>query len=144
MLFNCPKKTTWTRIGFEVSSSSVSTGVARLGLYDVASTGLPGTLISDYGTAPTNTLGTKEIIISETLDEGFYYLAFVKTLTSSYRTRSTEPSEAIFTHGTTLNNTNQYTTSFRETTTGSTLPATAATNLTNNTTSPPAVWMRVV
>jgi hypothetical protein len=144
VLFNCAKKTTWTRIGFEVTSSSISAGVARLGLYDVASTGLPGTLISDYGTVPTNTTGTKEITISETLDEGFYYLAFVKTNTSSYRTRSTEASQAIFTHGTTANNTALITTAFSESTSLGTLPATASTTLNTITSATPAVWMRVV
>ena len=60
-------------------ASGGSTGsVARLGLYDSDSRGLPRNLIADWGTVDTTTLGAKTLTgLNRTLQPGLYHFAFV-------------------------------------------------------------------
>lgn len=64
------------RIAIEVASSASPNGVARLGIYDSDSNGLPGNLIVDAGIVSTSTVGVKQAVVSETL-EGLKWLAVV-------------------------------------------------------------------
>jgi len=68
---------TLDRIGIEVATG-VATAVVRLGLYNNdPATATPSTLIGDYGTVDASTTGAKEITISQTLNPGLYWMAFV-------------------------------------------------------------------
>lgn len=70
-------KTTFTRIGIQVSVVSTSGGTtARFGIYNAAD-GVPTSLVLDCGTVSTGTTGEKEATISATLNTGFYFLAIV-------------------------------------------------------------------
>lgn len=76
---------TYTRIGAEVISV-VAASTMRMGLYAAdSSTGGPGTLIVDAGTIDTATSGTKEITISETLDDVRYFIGGVSDAAISVR-----------------------------------------------------------
>lgn len=73
--FFCAKPTTFTRIGINVATGGAS-ALIRLGIYKMASNGLPGALVLDAGTVDASTSGEKEITISQEL-YGNYYLASV-------------------------------------------------------------------
>ncbi|KKM21598.1 hypothetical protein LCGC14_1633810 [marine sediment metagenome] len=73
--------TTFVRIGTRVASGSGS-GTARLGIYNW-NNGLPGTLLLDAGTVDLSTTGNKEIVINQTLTQGYYFTAFVATVGTS-------------------------------------------------------------
>ena len=68
------QKTTFTRIGIQVTTSSGT--IARLGIYNAAD-GRPTSLVLDCGTVSTTTTGEKEATISQSLNVGFYFLAVV-------------------------------------------------------------------
>ena len=68
------KKTTFTRIGIQVITAAGTS--ARLGIYNAAN-GIPTSLLLDCGTVSTASTGEKEITISQSLNVGFYFLAFV-------------------------------------------------------------------
>lgn len=70
-LFYCPERTTYTRIGVNVSTAVASTTV-RLGIYKENSG--PGALVVDGGTIDSSTTGDKEATISAALDAGLYWL----------------------------------------------------------------------
>jgi hypothetical protein len=70
-----PRRTNITRIGIEVTNSSVGSQ-ARLGLYNLDNTdGEPGSLIVDGGVVATNTNGLKEAVVDVNLNPGWYYMA---------------------------------------------------------------------
>jgi hypothetical protein len=74
---------TYTRIGINMTSGGGASTVARLGIYEVNSSGSPGPIVLDAGTVDTSTTGMKEITISETLTAGRYFLAcWVEATTS--------------------------------------------------------------
>lgn len=74
---------TYTRIGINMTSGGGAGTVARLGIYEVNSSGSPGLEVLDAGTVDTSTTGLKEITISETLTAGRYFLAcWVEATTS--------------------------------------------------------------
>ena len=72
--FVCTERTTFTRIGIEVTASAGTS--ARLGIYN-ASSGVPGSLVVDAGTVSTASTGIKEATISTTLMPGPYFLGVV-------------------------------------------------------------------
>jgi hypothetical protein len=64
-------------IGIEVTTLQ-SGGLGRLGIYATSlTTGLPSTLILDAGTVDCSSTGFKEITISQALNPGRYWLAYV-------------------------------------------------------------------
>jgi len=71
--------TSFTRIGCNVSAAGAGGTVARLGIYNVSVQSNrriePGSLLVDAGTVSVATTGDKEIVIAQTLERGFYFLA---------------------------------------------------------------------
>ena len=67
---------TLDRIGAECTVAAASTTM-RLGIYNSNSNGVPSSLILDAGTIDTSSIGQKTITINQTLNAGFYYLAFI-------------------------------------------------------------------
>jgi hypothetical protein len=77
-LLYVPYVTTIDRIGIRTSSSYSGTGISRLGIY-ADSQGVPGLLISDFGTLATDASSTNyEISVLQTLNAGFYWLSFAQ------------------------------------------------------------------
>jgi hypothetical protein len=64
------------RIGAECTAA-VASSTYRLGIYSANSNGVPTSLILDAGTIDTSSTGLKTITINQTLNAGFYYLAFI-------------------------------------------------------------------
>jgi len=60
-----------------VTTAGGGSAVVRMGIYRQASTGLPGTLVIDGGTASATTTGVKAIAISQVLTPDVYYVAIV-------------------------------------------------------------------
>lgn len=69
-----PRPTTYTGIGISVQTALGT--LARLGIYN-ALNGSPNTLVLDAGTVSTATTGDKIITISQLLQAGNYFLAYV-------------------------------------------------------------------
>lgn len=67
---------TLDRIGISVTTAAAST-VARLGIYRDTGTGFPGTLLLDAGEVDCSTTGGKEIVISQALTPGIYWLTMM-------------------------------------------------------------------
>jgi hypothetical protein len=68
--------TTFDRLAIATSSTFVGTATLRLGLYADAN-GTPSTLILDAGTVSATAINTVyEITISQSLNAGFYWMAF--------------------------------------------------------------------
>lgn len=69
---------TFDRIGVNVTgaSTAASGGVLRMGIYGPGN-GEPGALILDAGTVSSESMGAKEIAITQTLNAGVYWLACV-------------------------------------------------------------------
>lgn len=68
---------TLDRIGFTGLTAAVASSVARLGIY-TDTDGRPGSLVVDAGTVSTDAgLSAKEIVISQAVDRGRYWLACV-------------------------------------------------------------------
>jgi hypothetical protein len=89
--------TTFTRIGINVTT--LSTGSARLGIYNFANAA-PTTLVSDCGTVAVTGTGEKEITISQSLAAGAYALVVLCDGTPIVRrggTNSSNPSIFGFT-----------------------------------------------
>lgn len=76
--FTAPNGVSIDRIGVEVTTGVASTTI-RLGIYASTAGGLPGSLVTDYGTIDSSGTGAKEITISPaaTLAAGTYWLAIV-------------------------------------------------------------------
>lgn len=73
-----PTPTSFDRIGLRTNATAYSgTAVARVGIYGTTA-GRPGPLVSDLGTISTSAASTSyELTIAQTLQPGFYWLAFV-------------------------------------------------------------------
>lgn len=65
-----------SRIGMLVTTPFISAS-ARLGLYANHADDKPGTLLLDAGTVDLNSAGHKELTIWQTVDAGFYWMAFL-------------------------------------------------------------------
>lgn len=74
--------TTFIRIGLEVAA--LSAGTADLRIFNWSG-GLPNSLVLSAGTVNTGTTGLKEIVISEQLTRGYYFLAIRCTGTPQIR-----------------------------------------------------------
>lgn len=83
MPFFVETTTTFDRIGIQ-SGLSAGTGTVRLGIYNDSGAGVPSTVLLDAGTvSATSPAGTTfTITISQTLNPGFYWLAFCQQGTS--------------------------------------------------------------
>jgi hypothetical protein len=79
-------RTTFDRIGIEVTTAQASTN-ARLGIYDLdETTGLCGDLILDAGEVSLASATEVTLTISQTLEHGWYCLAFVWNATTAAMT----------------------------------------------------------
>jgi len=74
---------TFSKIGMEVTTGLAGNG--RVGIYNMDSDGLPSTLILDAGAFTTNAAAEKEVTISQSLSQGWYYLAFVSDVAVEIR-----------------------------------------------------------
>lgn len=75
--FPVAHKQTWDRIGIAVQTAGGGGETARLGIYQVGADGLPGALVLDAGTVAVDGTGDKEIIISQALAPGWYFVALL-------------------------------------------------------------------
>jgi hypothetical protein len=143
VLFANPTSTTWTRVGTRIATGT--TGSSRLGIYAVGSTGLPTTLLQDFGTV-TNTSGDKEITIEYTLAPGSYYLALVSDNTPTFAGHFTDLTAASYVFGADSPTAVTVPALWYETSTGNVLPSTANTTLTQEDASlrRPMIWLRKV
>jgi hypothetical protein len=64
---------TYDRIATNIGTAGSAGAVTRLGIYNVAASGLPGTLVLDAGTVDSTTIGDKNITISQSLSPGVYF-----------------------------------------------------------------------
>lgn len=69
--------TTYNEIKTAVGTAGAAGAVTRLGIYNVASSGLPGTLVVDAGTIDCTTTGDKALTISTALNPGVYFIVQV-------------------------------------------------------------------
>ena len=70
-----PNTVTITSLNMDVTASAAAGGVARLGIYASDSNNQPSTLILDAGTVATDSTGVKELVVSQTLKAGVYWLS---------------------------------------------------------------------
>jgi hypothetical protein len=71
-----PVSTTFDRIAMRTSATFVGSAVCRLGIYNNSSSDQPSTVLLDAGTvSPTAATTNYEITISQTLSQGWYWLA---------------------------------------------------------------------
>lgn len=78
--------TTYIRIGVHVHTGIL--GTCDLRIYNWSG-GLPTSQVLSAGTVSTTTSGAKELVISQALTRGYYFLAFRCTATTSMRSVST-------------------------------------------------------
>ena len=71
----------WTYIGIGTNVATLAAGSARLGIYNMNASGLPTTVVLDAGTVDTGSTGEKEIVISQLLRAGYYFLCLVGNAT---------------------------------------------------------------
>jgi len=77
--------TTYIRIGCNVTTLSAGNADLRIFAWE---NGLPGALILSAGTVSTGTTGAKEIVISQQLTRGYYFLAIRCDATPKFTTPS--------------------------------------------------------
>jgi hypothetical protein len=132
------KKTTFTRIGIQVTIFAGTS--ARLGIYNAAN-GVPTSLLLDCGTISTATIGEKEITISQSLNVGFYFLAFVADNAPTIYFTTNTGAATSYSIGQSARITSNY--AYIAANGSITLPNPAQTSLTG-TTGIPAIALRVV
>jgi hypothetical protein len=132
------KKTTFTRIGIQVTIFAGTS--ARLGIYNAAN-GVPTSLLLDCGTISTATIGEKEITISQSLNVGFYFLAFVADNAPTIYFTTNTGAATSYSIGQSSRTTGNY--AYFASNGSITLPNPAQTSLTG-TTGIPAIALRVV
>jgi len=135
------KRMTLDRIAIAHEATVAGAGsLARLGLYANATTGndAPDALITDYGTVPLDTaVGTKAITISQIVDPGLYWFAYVNQITSGTPTVSSGSSLLM------LPQTPSLTTAFYfNNSVPGTLPSTAGAGQFAGATNGPVIWVR--
>lgn len=69
-----PERTTYDRIGINVQLGDGVGGLCDLRIYNWVG-GLPGSQVLSAGTVSTNLAGAQEIVINQTLERGYYFLA---------------------------------------------------------------------
>lgn len=67
------RRTTIDRIGISVTTGQAS-GVVRLGIYRDNGSGLPGTLLTDFGTVDASATATPTLTVSQTIEPGRYWI----------------------------------------------------------------------
>ena len=70
-----PNTITVTSLNIEVTTAAAAGGVARLGIYSSNANNQPGSLVIDAGTVATDSIGVKELVTSQTLTAGVYWLS---------------------------------------------------------------------
>jgi hypothetical protein len=101
-----PTTTTYDRIGIRTGTSFSGTASVRLGIYNDLG-GKPGTVLLDAGTfSATATTTTYEITINQSLNAGFYWIAF-NTITAA--ATNTYQGISSATGGSIISFTNHYT-----------------------------------
>jgi hypothetical protein len=83
--FIVPVRRAFDRIGVDVQTAASAGGGAELGIYSGA--GRPQTIVQSAVTVTTTSTGSKEAVISQTLDPGVYWLALHAT-TAQFVTRA--------------------------------------------------------
>ncbi len=73
--FELEVATTFDRMGVDVPVAAAATGVARLGLHNLGSDGLPGTVAYDFGTTLIDSTGGKFVTINQAVAAGAYWAA---------------------------------------------------------------------
>lgn len=81
--FFVPVRRAFDRIGMDLSIAASAGGVLRMGIY-AQGAGWPGALLLDAGTVDSTSTGPREIVIAQTLDPGFYWLAVVAQVAAPY------------------------------------------------------------
>jgi hypothetical protein len=74
------EQTSFDRIGINVTVAGAGGTLARLGIYEMKSDGLPGARLDDYGTVAVDSTGDKLITIPafrQVRERGAYFLALV-------------------------------------------------------------------
>ena len=132
------KKTTFTRIGIQVTALSGT--IARFGIYN-ADNGMPTSLVLDCGTVSTASTGEKEATISQSLNVGFYYLAVVSDGGPTIYSTTNNASASSYSLGQTTRTSQVY--GFSIANGSTTLPNPAQTSLSSGFVMP-AISLRVV
>ena len=137
--FFCPDSTTFTRIGINVTSTAA--GNARLGIY-ANSNGVPsGAPILDAGTVDVSTTGEKEIVISQALGVGWYWLAIVSDVAPTLTAENIATAVLLCNVGS-LSGSAGNVTHVQQTFTYAALPTPSSITGANLTT-PPRIWLRL-
>jgi hypothetical protein len=82
--FFVPVATAFDRIGIQVTTDSTAGGLGRLAIYTMTDSNSDA-LVVDSGTFLIDTTGVKELTIVETLQPGWYVLAFTQDQSCSIR-----------------------------------------------------------
>lgn len=78
------RTTSYDRIALWVDAEH-GAGSARLGIYNADDDLQPSSLVCDAGTVNVGSAGAKEIVIAQTLDEGYYFLVSVASVAATVR-----------------------------------------------------------
>ena len=131
-------KTTFTKIGVEVTTAVA--GNMRLGIYNAAN-GVPTSLVVDAGVVASGTTGVKELTISQSLEEGNYYLCLVASAAPTINWHVPDAGMRLYMYGSsssTIVNEQLLISSFTYAALPSTAPATAYVG----TSAEPHLWLR--
>lgn len=96
----CEDYTTFDQISLEVTTATAGGNTGRVALYAADASWQPtGTLIEDFGTFATDSLGSKTVTPSggsRTLPPGRYLLALNNSISTTYRIISAAPAQGMF------------------------------------------------
>jgi hypothetical protein len=74
-----------TFIRIAINVTTLTAGSARMGIYTDDGTLYPGSLLVDSGVVDTGTTGMKEVVISNTLNAGLYWVTLVTSAACTVR-----------------------------------------------------------
>lgn len=94
--FHVPITQTFDRVAIDVTTGDAGK-VAKLGLYNMTSSGLPGTLVYDFGELSVAAIAGVEIVIDQEIAAGNYYLAIITDGTASIRAFNDPPLSTLST-----------------------------------------------
>jgi hypothetical protein len=141
-----PNSITLTGLNCEVNTAATggSGAVARLGVYSADSNGQPANLVLDAGTVGVESTGIKQIVVSQALTAGIYWLALghqVSVSAVAYRNSSGyAPFIGPATNVPTVNATSPN--SYRVTSVSGSFPATATGYQTTTNALAPKLWIK--
>lgn len=119
------RKTTFTRIAYETTTGAAG-AQARMGLYSAVN-GAPSAKLWETGASTgVQSAATTEITISQSVDPGAYFIAWITDGTPTMRVLNFNATVSTFVMGMTATN-SQAPVGFTETSSGIALPATAGT-----------------